>query len=306
MESKWLEDFVSLAETRSFSKAAAGRNVTQPAFSRRIQALEAWVGIELIDRSAYPTRLTEAGELFYGHAVELLGQVGQVRSLLRGQRADRNEVVDFAVPHNLSLTFFPKWVTSVEHGYGRLNTRLVALNVHDAVMNLVEGNCDFVLCYHHARLPVKLDPVRYEMLLIGKEKLQPYSRCDEVGKPYYTLPGEPDSMVPFLSYTQGAYLGRMVDLLLADSARALYLDKHYETDMAEGLKAMALEGHGVAFLPDSAVTREVANGVLAPAGGNWSLEMEIRLYRERPTPAQPGKPSLNALWAYLSRHYTNN
>jgi DNA-binding transcriptional LysR family regulator len=114
MESKWLEDFVSLAETRSFSKAAAGRNVTQPAFSRRIQALEAWVGIELIDRSAYPTRLTEAGELFYGHAVELLGQVGQVRSLLRGQRADRNEVVDFAVPHNLSLTFFPKWVTSVE------------------------------------------------------------------------------------------------------------------------------------------------------------------------------------------------
>ena len=40
MELKWLEDFVSLANTSSFSKSAKQRNVTQPAFSRRIRALE--------------------------------------------------------------------------------------------------------------------------------------------------------------------------------------------------------------------------------------------------------------------------
>ena len=51
METKWLEDFVSLAETRSFSRSAQVRHVTQPAFSRRIQALEAWTGIDLIDRT---------------------------------------------------------------------------------------------------------------------------------------------------------------------------------------------------------------------------------------------------------------
>jgi hypothetical protein len=44
METKWLEDFVSLAETRSFSRSAQLRHVTQPAFSRRIQSLEAWAG----------------------------------------------------------------------------------------------------------------------------------------------------------------------------------------------------------------------------------------------------------------------
>ena len=62
METKWLEDFVSLAETRSFSRSAQLRHVTQPAFSRRIQALEAWAGTDLVDRSSYPTRLTAAGE----------------------------------------------------------------------------------------------------------------------------------------------------------------------------------------------------------------------------------------------------
>jgi DNA-binding transcriptional LysR family regulator len=58
MDTKWLEDFISLAETRSFSRSAQLRHVTQPAFSRRIQALEAWAGIDLVDRSSYPTRLT--------------------------------------------------------------------------------------------------------------------------------------------------------------------------------------------------------------------------------------------------------
>ena len=46
METKWLEDFVSLAETRSFSRSAQLRHVTQPAFSRRIQSLEAWAGVD--------------------------------------------------------------------------------------------------------------------------------------------------------------------------------------------------------------------------------------------------------------------
>ena len=69
METKWLEDFVSLAETRSFSRSAQLRHVTQPAFSRRIQSLEAWAGTDLVDRSAYPTRLTAAGETLHAQAM---------------------------------------------------------------------------------------------------------------------------------------------------------------------------------------------------------------------------------------------
>ena len=74
METKWLEDFVSLAETRSFSRSAQLRHVTQPAFSRRIQALEAWAGTDLVDRSSYPTRLTPAGETFHAQALEILAR----------------------------------------------------------------------------------------------------------------------------------------------------------------------------------------------------------------------------------------
>ena len=47
MELIWLEDYLALAETLNFSKAAEARHVTQPAFSRRIRALEDWVVFSL-------------------------------------------------------------------------------------------------------------------------------------------------------------------------------------------------------------------------------------------------------------------
>ena len=89
VETKWLEDFVSLAETRSFSRSAQLRHVTQPAFSQRIQALEAWAGIDLVDRSSYPTRLTPAGETFHARALEILGALQATRNMMRGRRAAR-------------------------------------------------------------------------------------------------------------------------------------------------------------------------------------------------------------------------
>jgi DNA-binding transcriptional LysR family regulator len=304
METKWLEDFISLAETRSFSRSAELRHVSQPAFSRRIQSLEAWLGADLIDRTSYPTRLTPAGEVFYEQAVEMLGQINNARALLRGKRPTAQTTVDFAVPHTLSLTFMPKWMTALELSFGRLNTRLMALNVHDAVMTMVEGGCDLLLCYHHPRQPVQLDASRYDMLTLGFEALRPYARCNKSGVPEFTLPGAPQEPLPFLAYTSNAYLGRMVELILSDAKRPLYLDKCYETDMAEGLKMMALEGHGVVFLPESAVVREVKQKQLARADGGepeWEVTMEIRLYRERPTAQRPGKPIVDRLWDHLVR-----
>ena len=61
MELRWLQDFLMVAETGNFTRAAERRNTSQAAFSRRIKSLEAWLGFDLIDRSVYPTQLTAAG-----------------------------------------------------------------------------------------------------------------------------------------------------------------------------------------------------------------------------------------------------
>lgn len=303
METKWLEDFVSLSETRSFSRSAQLRHVTQPAFSRRIQSLESWAGTDLVDRSSYPTRLTPAGETLYAQALEMLQSLQSTRAMLRGHAAAGHDVIAFAVPHTLAFTFFPAWVSSLRASFGPIKSRLIALNVHDAVLRLMEASCDLLITYHHPSLPFQLDPTRYEFVTLGAEVIAPYTQADAQGLPVYSLPGRPASPLPYLGYAPGAYLSGVVELILKQANSPNHLDRVYETDMAESLKAMALEGHGIAFLPQSAVKKELRAKKLALAGMGMEMAMDIRAYRERPhTPdATPGAQSTaQALWDYLA------
>jgi LysR family transcriptional regulator, hypochlorite-specific transcription factor HypT len=300
METKWLEDFVSLAETRSFSRSAQLRHVTQPAFSRRIQSLEAWAGTDLVDRSSYPTRLTPAGQTLYDQSLEMLQALQSTRAMLRAHTAAAQDVIEFAVPHTLAFTFFPSWLSSLRESCGPIKSRLIALNVHDAVLRLVEGSCDLLIAYHHESQPIQLDASRYEMLPLGRELLAPYVKPNASGMPTFALPGLVNQPQPYLAYAPGAYLGRAVDQMLKQSKVPVHLDRIYETDMAEGLKAMALEGHGIAFLPASAVRNEVAARKLVSAGGGLETSLDIRIYRERPT-ARKAKGPVEKFWIDLQQ-----
>jgi len=305
METKWLEDFVSLAETRSFSRSAQLRHVTQPAFSRRIQSLEAWAGADLVDRSSYPTSLTPAGETLYAQALEVLQALQSTRAMLRGHASAGQDVIEFAVPHTLAFTFFPAWVSGLREAFGPIKSRLIALNVHDAAMRLVEGGCDLLISYHHPSEPLQLDADHYDMVTLGQEVLAPYVKARDEGQPLFQLPGTPQQPLPYLGYAPGAYLGRVTDLILKQAGAAIHLDRVYETDMAEGLKVMALEGHGIAFLPFSAVQKELAAHKLLPLAWpeatSLQMTMEVRAYRAKPSAKQIPKNNANDLWAFLTR-----
>jgi LysR family transcriptional regulator, hypochlorite-specific transcription factor HypT len=84
----YLLDFKALAETGSFSRAAFVRNVTQPAFSRRIRALEDWAGAPLFQRGSTPVTLTDAGRAMgpaFEQAMLLLTQ-GEADAQDRGSK----------------------------------------------------------------------------------------------------------------------------------------------------------------------------------------------------------------------------
>ena len=80
--------------------------------------------------------------------------------------------------------------------------------------------------------------------------------------------------MPFLSYASGAYMAQLVELIVKQAGEPLQLDPIYETDMAEGLKAMALEGHGLAFLPASSVRKELKSRRLVPAAAGGALRAD--------------------------------
>jgi DNA-binding transcriptional LysR family regulator len=170
-------------------------------------------------------------------------------------------------------------------------------------MRLSEGGCDLLIAYHHPSQPLQLNPERYDMLVLGRETLAPFSCANARGRAVYTLPGEKGQRIPFLNYAPGAYLARLVDLIVKESPQAAALAPVYETDMAEGLKAMAIEGHGLTFLPVGSVQKELRAGRLVEAApeDSFRLTMEVRIYRERPGSGagRPAKAAAQGLWAYL-------
>src|SRR5690606_27301711 len=115
LETKWLEDFVALAMTRSFSKAAERRFVTQPAFSRRIRRLEEGVGLTLGRRSRSPVELTEGGQLFLVAARDVVDQLSEALRHLHHLEGQQGEVLQVAAAHSLALGFFPQWMASLRN-----------------------------------------------------------------------------------------------------------------------------------------------------------------------------------------------
>ena len=106
MDAAWLEDFLALVDLGHFSRAAEQRNITQPAFSRRVRALEDWVGTPLFVRDAQPVMLTAAGERFRPVAEEILRRLFQGREAAREAGLMAASTLRFASTQVLSLTFF--------------------------------------------------------------------------------------------------------------------------------------------------------------------------------------------------------
>lgn len=295
LETKWLEDFVALANTRSFSASARQRHVTQPAFSRRIRSLEQAVGVMLVDRSTTPVDLTPEGQLFLVTARNLVEQLNESLGHLRGL-AMANEALDIVAAHSLALSFYPPWISRLQQGVGELPTRLVAMNVGEAIHVLREGNCDLMLAYYDPYASMRLDPEVFPSFSIGQVKMLPVSLPDEAGKPRFPLAGKAE--VPFLSYTQGAFLGRSVRMLLKNDPLRLRLRTVYETAMAEGLKGMVLQGVGMAWIPDFCIREELTSKRLVRAGGEkWDVPLEIRLYRC----SLVHKPGVEKLWRQMMK-----
>lgn len=293
LETKWLEDFVALANTRSFSVSARQRHVTQPAFSRRIRALEQAVGVTLVDRSTTPITLTSEGQLFLVTARNLVEQLNESLGHLRGLSMAR-EALDIVAAHSLALSFYPQWISRLQEGVGELPTRLVAMNVGEAIHILREGNCDLMLAYHDPYATMQLDAEVFPSFSVGQVKMLPVSISSPDGSPRFSLDSE--ETLPYLAYTQGAFLGRSVRMLLKNEPLRMNLRTVYETAMAEGLKGMVLQGVGLAWIPDFCIREELNSGKLVRAGcEKWDVPLEIRLYRC----SLVHKPGAEKLWKQM-------
>jgi len=302
MEIKWVEDFVALARHQTFSRAAEVRNVTQSGLSRRIRSLERSVGAELIDRSTYPPKLTSAGRFFLEAAEEILLRLADVKAVIQTEQRIPGAGLQIAAGHAIAVGFLPGWIRVMRRRFRDLHLRITPTNVHDSILMLQNGSCELMLVYEHPELPLHLDPLRFPSLLVGEDTFMPVSAPDARGGARYRLPGTSAHPLPLIAYSQGTYFGRCLTLLLAHAQQRVCLGTVFESDMADVLKQLALNGEGIAWLPRSLIARELETGALVLAGNErWSLDLQLLLYRER----QNTMVLLQSLWEALERALPN-
>lgn len=296
IETKWLEDFLSLAQTQSFSRSAEERHMTQPAFSRRIKALEAALGCELLVRPQVPVQLSAEGRLFQVTARSLLSQLKDCIIHLQSLNRHATNVIDFAISHTLSLSLFPAFLQSLHEELSELCTRQLVANVDDSVQALKNGICDFLLAFEDATL----DSAQFQKLDLQTEELIPVCKADDQGNPLFNLDNLTKEALPYLGYPETIYLGRCVRRLLHNPPRQIELQLAFESPLADSLKVMAMQGMGIAWVPTFAIREELRQGFLTPCGGpNWRTPLKVCIYRC----TRALSPIAEALWQILEARY---
>lgn len=103
MDIQDLRTFLAISENRSFSKAAETLHISQPAVSKRIQALELSLGAQLFDRVGKRIFLTEAGELLIPQARHLLAMLADTERKVRNLSESVSGTLQLATSHHIGL-----------------------------------------------------------------------------------------------------------------------------------------------------------------------------------------------------------
>ncbi|WP_017232573.1 LysR family transcriptional regulator [Pandoraea sp. B-6] len=291
MQLRWLEDFVELARTRSFTRAAENRFVTHPAFGRRIRALEEWVGTQLVERSK-PLELTAAGTVFLDAATNALDILHGARTQLQDAAPTLENNLKIATGRTLAATFFPDWYDEAVSRIGFFTATLSTGGAEEAILRLAAGEVDLLIVYSSAHTRLLIDQERYDWLSVAREVLVPVSALDAKGRATYRLAAGPSS-IPWLAFSRTLTLRAVLARHLAEMANRPTLKPVYQADSYEAILAMARRGAGIAWLPQRLVADDIARGTLAIVGGKeWQIGFDIALYRRRHQP----HPVLDAIW----------
>ncbi|SEK24367.1 LysR family transcriptional regulator [Halomonas daqiaonensis] len=301
MELRWLEDFIALARTQHFSRAADEQNVTQPTFSRRIKLLEEEMGTTLINRQTLPLSLTPAGEEFLGLCQQVTRRVAATRQRLAHLAEEQAGQLRLAAPQSLLAHFLPEWLAGWASS-PPLTPYLRATGwlADDFFEALARDECDLVLCYWpQGACPLMPVTEGFEHRHLGSERMIPVSPPEADGRPRFALEADTGFTLPLIAYHPRGLIDLALRSHLDHQPGTPRFQVLHESIQSGSIRELVGLGYGLGWLPARTVRDDLAAGRLVRAGDTrWEVPLEIRLYRR----CGHGQPALEALWEALSHH----
>ena len=257
--------FVSLVEGHSLSAAARAQGLSLPAVSRQLRALELELGASLVVRSTRKLHVTQAGQSWYEHCRRVLRDIENAREAVRGKQGVYGRLVVSA-----SLTFGSSVIVPRLAKLAKRHPQLALdLRLEDQLVDLVAEGVDLAL---RAGSPPPNSTAFIAQPIFSMTRLL-------VASPHWLskhgTPREPEQLGRHSCLIQVTPAGIVIPWSLrhrdaADDLRTIEVRGQLRTNAPNALRDLALDGAGIAYLPDWLVSDDLESGRLRRVLPAWS------------------------------------
>jgi len=233
-----LRSFVAVAETLSFTQAAAQLRLSQPTISQHVRKLETAAGRILVVRDTRAVALTDNGDAMLGFAKTILAAQDQALSYFTGS-AMRGRL-RFGSADDLALTQLPGILRDFRQLYPQTNLELTVSQSPILLKRLQAGQLDLVY--------IKQDPGGLDGRLVRRDRMV------WVGHKSVTL--DPDAPVPLIVY-QAPSISRTYAIGSLESIGRTWRITCNVKEV-NGMLAAVRAGIGIAAFPQSLIPGDLA------------------------------------------------
>ena len=255
-----LQTFLTVARLGSFRKASDQLFTTQPAVSARIAGLEESLGVALFERRGGAVTLTAKGVELRPMAEKILGLAQDIKLRIGGTEAVAG-IFRLGVAETIVHTWLHDFLKAVHDAFPELDFEIsvdISVNLRDAV---VSHDLDMAFLmgpvseYSVSNVPL----CRYPLIWVASPDV-----------PIWDRPATLETVFSFPVLTYARATRPYSEI--SDKARDFAGGKPriFGSTSLSAAKQMALEGMGVANLPEALVAEELRSGALKHLDGVWS------------------------------------
>lgn len=280
MQFQWLDDVLVLLEEGNMSRAAARRNITQPAFSRRIRGFEDWLGVTVLDRQKNRVEISEA----------LISNEAEIRALLSRLRGLRTKfaqfektgmMVELASQHAPACAAFPDMALRAKRDFPSLQFRLRAGNLNECVSLFLRGDVSMLLTYEQDGASALQFGAEIQRGVWGKDYLVPVVG----GSLRYTVTdsGEIPTDTPAIVFPSDSYFGEVLKKGNRPfSTPSSSVNTFSVSAFSSSTRELVLKGLGVGWLPLSMAYRAIESGDLISLASRYGQEaLQVAIYADK-------------------------
>lgn len=260
---------VALADCRNFRRAADAVNVSQPTLSQQLRALEARLGVTLIERNESPVQLTPVGREVLVRARKVLIDVKDIEDMTTRSKSGMGGTVRFGVTPTLGPYLMPGIVASLHQQFPDMRLYIREGIPDEQARELARGELDMLL----SPLPVAGSNLHIEPLF--REPLHIVSPPDHSFAQSALVRKEALAGAGFLSLDRRHHAHRQVRQICDELGADLLED--YEGTSLDSLRQMCGSGLGLAILPELYLRSEVGGEdmVTRLTIADWSASRSI-------------------------------